>query len=268
MPAPPHDTITYTTAPADYDWFGTRTVRIAGRDKRGKTIRMVRSDPKHLQSQRDRYMSGLHMAVDETEWEKLVRYGLVTEGSELALNPMGSSSGGMVLAVGALLAGIVWLWTRPSKAASVSASPAPVTVPPLATGPLPPPPAPIPPPPVVDCQGKIIQQYKFANQAPSIQVFRRLYIWDTAANANYTKLSDQGFAPASTQDLLKTNLNTGVVMPSGFVESMGLELVTKLENARSVPPSSPQRYLAEVWLKTSDGWCLSTFATNYEPWVL
>jgi hypothetical protein len=69
--------ITYTTAPVDYDWFGTETVKVVGKDKRGKVIRQVSSDPNRAEAQRGRYMSGLHMAVDEAEWTKLVNYKLV-----------------------------------------------------------------------------------------------------------------------------------------------------------------------------------------------
>jgi hypothetical protein len=67
--------ITYTTAPEAYDWFGTRTVRIAGCTS-GKVVRMVSSRPAHVEAQRDRYASGCHMAKDETDWLKLVGYKL------------------------------------------------------------------------------------------------------------------------------------------------------------------------------------------------
>lgn len=73
-----NETITYTTAPTDYDWFGTRTVALAGVDSRGKTIRKVSGPSNRVEAQRGRYASGLHMAVDETEWKKLVDYKLVT----------------------------------------------------------------------------------------------------------------------------------------------------------------------------------------------
>lgn len=91
MPAPKHErrVFTYTTAPADYDWFGSKTVSIAGHDKRGRPIRLVSSDPQHAQAQRERYMSGLHMAVDDTEWEKLVKYDLV----KLNKNPIPQLTG-------------------------------------------------------------------------------------------------------------------------------------------------------------------------------
>ncbi len=71
--------MSYTTAPKDYDWFGTETVEdVAGRDKRGRAIRKVRGPASRVESQRGRYASGLHMAVDEPEWQKLVAYKLVT----------------------------------------------------------------------------------------------------------------------------------------------------------------------------------------------
>ena len=75
--------MTYTTAPKDYDWFGTETVEaVAGRDKRGRIIRKVRGPESYVEAQRARYGSGLHMAVDEPEWKKLVAYKLVTTEAE------------------------------------------------------------------------------------------------------------------------------------------------------------------------------------------
>lgn len=71
------EVITYTTAPEDYDWFGTHTIEVVGNDKRGKDIRKVASSDKYVESQRGRYASGNHLAVDETEWKKLVDYKLV-----------------------------------------------------------------------------------------------------------------------------------------------------------------------------------------------
>ena len=68
---------TYTTAPVDYDWFGTHTLRIVAKNKKGQEIREVLSDPAHVKAQRQRYGSGLHLAVEETEYDKLVAYKLV-----------------------------------------------------------------------------------------------------------------------------------------------------------------------------------------------
>lgn len=50
----------YTTAPVDYDGFGTQTERVVGRDKRGQDIREVVIQGDHLQWQSMRYGSGLH----------------------------------------------------------------------------------------------------------------------------------------------------------------------------------------------------------------
>ena len=69
----------YTTAPVDYDGFGTRTVRLAGHTDRGKTVRLVETADEHATWQRLRYQSGMCLAVDESEWRKLVGYGLAVE---------------------------------------------------------------------------------------------------------------------------------------------------------------------------------------------
>lgn len=51
----------YTTAPIDYDGFGTVTYdHDAGTDNRGLTIRKVRIEPEHWDWQTMRYGSGLH----------------------------------------------------------------------------------------------------------------------------------------------------------------------------------------------------------------
>ena len=77
--------VTYTTAPADYDWFGTVTVEVAGCDSRGRAVRKVTGPKAHVEAQRGRYGSGLHLAVDEAEWAKLVAYKLVSvEGPAVA----------------------------------------------------------------------------------------------------------------------------------------------------------------------------------------
>lgn len=71
--------ITYTTAPRDYDWGCTRElVAVMGTDKRGRAVRKVVTRGGLGAEQRMRYASGLHMAADESEWRKLVGYGLVT----------------------------------------------------------------------------------------------------------------------------------------------------------------------------------------------
>lgn len=72
--------IAYTTAPVDYDWFGTTTVQEnVGTTNRGKIIRKVEiPSSSRADMQIGRYQSGLHLAVDQTEWDKLVGYDLVT----------------------------------------------------------------------------------------------------------------------------------------------------------------------------------------------
>ncbi len=53
----------WTTAPSDYDTFGTTTVEVCG-DWRGKTLRKVLAHPHHVGYQSGRYGSGLHGAWD------------------------------------------------------------------------------------------------------------------------------------------------------------------------------------------------------------
>jgi len=77
-----NEVLTYTTAPEGFDWFGTRTLRVAGRDGRGKQVRLVASDPSYAESQRDRYASGLYMVATPEEWAKLVSYNLATSAEE------------------------------------------------------------------------------------------------------------------------------------------------------------------------------------------
>lgn len=54
----------WTTAPADYDGFGTETIEEGG-EWRGKTLRRVIIDPVHFSYQTARYASGLHGDWDE-----------------------------------------------------------------------------------------------------------------------------------------------------------------------------------------------------------
>lgn len=68
-------TACWTTAPVDYDTFGTETVADAGAYL-GKALREVLIDPRHLTYQRDRYGSGLHASwledprVEEARYQK------------------------------------------------------------------------------------------------------------------------------------------------------------------------------------------------------
>ena len=69
--APVGMVLTYTDAPTDYDGFGTTTVREVGRTTRGATVRLVSTPPEHMQWQRDRYASGLHLYADENRWSEI-----------------------------------------------------------------------------------------------------------------------------------------------------------------------------------------------------
>lgn len=54
----------WTTAPADYDWFGTTTLAVEG-EWRGRELRRVLMHPQYATGQIDRYGSGLHGAWNE-----------------------------------------------------------------------------------------------------------------------------------------------------------------------------------------------------------
>ena len=72
---PPRRPSIFTTTPSDYDWFFTTEVAAnVGTTAGGK----VEIETSRVEEQRARYASGCHMVVDETEWAKLVGYGLVT----------------------------------------------------------------------------------------------------------------------------------------------------------------------------------------------
>lgn len=80
---------TYTSAPVDYDGFGTETVCIAG-VVGGKQVRKVATPAEHAEWQRNRYWSGsCYLVKDSAEWEALVRYGLVVDAGNPLLFPEG-----------------------------------------------------------------------------------------------------------------------------------------------------------------------------------
>jgi len=69
--------LTVTSAPADYDFGRTWTVSTVGLDKKGREIRIVASPKGHPTAyQVGRYCSGLHLAVDLNDWEKLKSFTL------------------------------------------------------------------------------------------------------------------------------------------------------------------------------------------------
>jgi len=60
----------FTTAPVEYDGFGTRTVRVIGRDN-GRDVREVEIDERHLAWQETRYGSGMHPSWTPADVAKL-----------------------------------------------------------------------------------------------------------------------------------------------------------------------------------------------------
>lgn len=67
--------IGYTTAPKEYDGFGTRTlIPVVGYDN-GKVVRKVEIDPQHRGWQEARYGSGMHALWTEDDFHKLERCG-------------------------------------------------------------------------------------------------------------------------------------------------------------------------------------------------
>ena len=68
-------TLRYTTAPVDYDGFGTVDHGIVG-ETSGKEVRLVGISPEHLDWQEMRYGSGMHCSHSKDSWNELVRHGL------------------------------------------------------------------------------------------------------------------------------------------------------------------------------------------------
>lgn len=72
--------IRYTTAPADYDWMGTERLGVAGYDKTDrKPWYKIRVNPDYVETQTDRYMSGMKPCVAQAEFDKLIAYELVVK---------------------------------------------------------------------------------------------------------------------------------------------------------------------------------------------
>jgi hypothetical protein len=72
--------IVYTTAPEDYDYWHAVNQGVVGHTtgSNPKPVRKVTlTDLSRAAYQTSRYHSGLHMVADQTEWDKLVNYGLV-----------------------------------------------------------------------------------------------------------------------------------------------------------------------------------------------
>ena len=69
----------YTTAPVDYDGFGTRTVVGLCGYTCGKPLRLVETPEEHANWQHARYGSGMHPAYTQKEFVDGVRRGLITK---------------------------------------------------------------------------------------------------------------------------------------------------------------------------------------------
>ena len=69
---------TYTTAPEEYDGFGTELIAEIGRMKKGgTTVRLVATPAEHLDWQRNRYYSGgIYFVGDFDAWKKLLDAGI------------------------------------------------------------------------------------------------------------------------------------------------------------------------------------------------
>ena len=59
--------IHYTSAPENYDGFGTKTIRILGKDRKGDTIRQVEIKNEHFMWQDTRYVSGLYLSTKDLD---------------------------------------------------------------------------------------------------------------------------------------------------------------------------------------------------------
>lgn len=62
--------VTYTTAPAEYDGFGTRIEQVMG-TYNGHIMRRVTTPERHVRWQRDRYGSGLFSSWSEQDWQQV-----------------------------------------------------------------------------------------------------------------------------------------------------------------------------------------------------
>lgn len=62
---------TFTDAPEAYDGFGTRTAEILPRHTRKGSVRRVETPERHVEWQRQRYGSGLHLAASVERWDEI-----------------------------------------------------------------------------------------------------------------------------------------------------------------------------------------------------
>lgn len=81
--------IRYTTAPKDYDGFGTIDCGVIAKDGE-KDVRWVRIDQDHLAWQEARYASGMHCCLDEKQFQSMlvIIFQRVTFRHEFAGEPI------------------------------------------------------------------------------------------------------------------------------------------------------------------------------------
>ncbi|GMV18599.1 MAG: hypothetical protein AMXMBFR56_68230 [Polyangiaceae bacterium] len=176
-----------------------------------------------------------------------------------AANPV--TEGGVALAALAA-AGLAWLLLRPKKAAAATSTPVELPSFTPSSTPAPQPVSVTPKLPELNCAGKVRVTYKFKDSPLLLNVFRRLTIWKTDKSPQEPSFQEEDriWAPTTAADLFKI----GAQDAQGWVNS------TKLENDvkdQQMSPLPGERYLAEAWVETTDGWCLAATSTNYEAWV-
>ncbi len=61
----------YTTAPAEYDGFGTHTLETLGDTKYGQPLRKVSVRSDFIEWQTQRYLSGMYAAMGQADYDAL-----------------------------------------------------------------------------------------------------------------------------------------------------------------------------------------------------
>lgn len=72
--------LTYTTAGEEYDGFGTRTIKasVGTSNNNSRNVRLVATPNEYVRWQRMRYVSGLHAALTQEEWQEWLDNGFAT----------------------------------------------------------------------------------------------------------------------------------------------------------------------------------------------
>ena len=178
--------------------------------------------------------------------------------TSFADNPV---SGGAVALAALAVAGVAWLFLRPKPAQAAPATTGPVELPSFvpSSTPAPQPVAAAPKLPQTNCGSKVYVTYKFKDQQQLlINVFRRLTTWNVGGTPDSPSntTTERVWAPSTTNSFFKINYLETAAGPLPFE--------VELQYAQN---SLMQRYLAEAWVETTDGWCLAATSTNYEAWV-